>query len=259
MLTFVAAAALAIMPVSARPHKATRDLRRYMRDSLETVAHRCEQIRRAAYMEGTCLGTVRDIPGYKGYPVKLYEYYTGKDIYLGTQKKALVYLLDPDAEKIARWIINAVWDVRGEIRYEDVEKVRKFILWQSGGQFPVKGVVYEAMYTAGFYEPYVFKDGVTVYIKDDAMRADDSTCTEEQLQFYLNMGNEALKENTGRYARICSTTREMYRAAGGTDEVGESTDGHRIQAWLDTVRRLYLKAWRSDRNFLIYAWAKSNL
>ena len=236
-----------------------RALRQYMRDSLSVVTQRCQKVLNAAYMEGTLLEERRDVPGYEGYPVKLYEYWTGKDIKTGEPKKGLVLLLDPSPEKLAKWIINAVWDVRGEVRYADVERVRKFILYQSGGQFPVKGVVYEAMYTPGFYEPYVFKDGVTVYVKDGPMKAEDKTCTEEQLLFYLSMENSDLKENTGTFARICSTTRTMYYAAGGTDEVGRDEAGFKSQAWLSTVRRLYLQAWDSDRNFLIYAWAKANL
>lgn len=231
----------------------------YLRDSLDVMTARCRKSLQAAYMAEKKLGERKDIPGWEGFPVELWEYHTGVDIKLGVPKKALVYMLNPDAQKLAKWIINAVYDVTGEVKYEDLEKVRNFITWQSGAQFPVKGVVYEDMYTRGFYEPYVFKDGVTVYIKDDAMRADDKTCTEEQLQFYLEMDNSALRENTGRYARICSTTREMYYKAGGTDNVGWGDDGKRSQAWLDTVARLYKEAWNSDRNFLIYAWAYSNL
>ncbi|MCQ2119419.1 MAG: hypothetical protein MJY84_05820, partial [Bacteroidales bacterium] len=95
--------------------------------------------------------------------------------------------------------------------------------------------------------------------KDDAMHADDKTCTEEQLQFYLSIKNSDLKPDTGRYARICSTNREMYKLAGGEASVGRGADGLRSQLWLDTVRNLYLQAWNSDYNFLIYAWAKYNL
>lgn len=235
------------------------NLRVYMRDSLSVVAERCQDVLDAAYMAEKFIKTDTSVPGYEGYPVSLYEYFTGEDVYLHRAKRGLVYMLNPSAEKLATWIINAVYDVRGEVLYDDVEKVRQFIKWQSGGQFPVKGVVYEAMYTPGFYEPYVFKDGVTVYIKDDEMRADDKTCTDAQLEYYIGMDNSALKDYTGRYARISSTTREMYYAAGGEESVGQSDDGMRDLAWLDTVRRLYLEAWDSDHNFLIYAWAKSNL
>lgn len=237
----------------------TREYKRYVKDSLPALAARCQKVLDAAYMAEKFIKENTNLPGYEGYPVKLYEYHTGKDVYLGKPKKGLVYMLNPDAEKLAKWIITSVWDVTGALNYDDIEAVRKHILWQSGAQFPVSGVVYEAMYTPGFYEPYVFKDGVTVYIKDDAMRADDKTCTEEQLQFYLSIKNSDLKPDTGRYARICSTNREMYKLAGGEASVGRGADGLRSQLWLDTVRNLYLQAWNSDYNFLIYAWAKYNL
>lgn len=246
-----------VTPVFKR--KETQEYSDFMRDSLEAVTVRCGKVINAAYMAENFIKENTNIPGYEGYPVQLYEYHTGTDVYLGKQKKGLVYMLNPDADKLAKWIVNAVWDVTGALNYDDIEAVRKHILWQSGAQFPVKGVVYEAMYTPGFYEPYVFKDGVTVYIQDDAMRADDKTCTEEQLQFYINMDNSALKPYTGRYARICSTTREMYYLAGGKEQVGRSADGLRNLSWLDIVRKTYLQAWNSDRNFLIYAWAKFNL
>jgi len=260
-LRFFIISLLSVAAVSCNSAKDTTPeaVKKYYKDSLAVVTQRCEKVLSAAYMAENFIREDKNVPNYEGYPVQLYEYYTGEDIYLNRPKRGLVYMLNPSAEKMAKWIINAVYDVRGEIRYDDIEKVRNFIMWQSGGQFPVKGVVYEAMYTPGFYEPYVFKDGVTVYIKDDVMRADDKTCTDEQLEFYLTMTNADLKDYTGRYARICSTTREMYYAAGGTDEVGTGEDGQRIQAWLDTVRELYLQAWDSDKNFLIYAWAKSNL
>ncbi len=237
-----------------------KDLAKYMRDSLEAVAARCAESKKAAYMAGKLLGVNDSIPGWEGYPVELWEYYTGVDIKAGVKKRGLVYMLNPDAEKMAKWIINAVYDVRGEVRYDDIEKVRKFITWQSGTQFPVSGVVYEDMYVAGDYYPYLFKDGVTVYVADEARwKSETAHPTDEQLEFYLRMTNNDLKDYTGRYARICSTNREMYYKAGGKDEVGFSDDGKRSVSWLDTVKRLYKEAWNSERNFLIYAWAFSNL
>gem|GEM_PF-270964 len=232
----------------------------YMRDSLDVVAQRCSKSLKAAYMAGKLLSTNDSIPGWEGYPVQLWEYYTGVDVKAGVQKRGLVYMLNPDARKLARWIINAVYDVKGEISYEDVEKVRKYITWQSGTQFPVSGVVFEDMYVKGEYYPYLFKDGVTVYVADEAKwKSANAHPTDEQLEFYTTMTHDDLAVNTGRFARICSTTREMYYKAGGTNEVGRSDDGQRSKAWLTTVRELYKKAWKSDRNFLIYAWALSNL
>ncbi|MBQ0124532.1 MAG: cellulase [Bacteroidales bacterium] len=256
---FFAVILLALMLSGCSSPKAAPEVRKYMRDSLEVLTARCQESLGAAYMVDSLIEVKEDIPGWEGFPVELYQYYTGEDIYLKAPKKALVYLLNPSAEKLATWIVNAVFDATGAIRFDDVEKVRKFITWQSGAQFPVKGVVFEDMYTAGFYEPYVFKDGVTVYIADSTYLDPGKHPTDEMLEYYLNVTNDQLKEYTGRYARICSTTREMYYKAGGTAQVGYSDDGFRSQAWLAEVARLYQEAWNSDKNFLIYAWALSNL
>lgn len=234
------------------------ELRAYLKDSLEVMDARSADVLKAAYMAGTLIGEYKDIPGWEGYPVKLYEYYTGKDIKINVPKKGKVYMLNPSPRQLSMWIITAVWEAKGCLDYQYIDKLTKFIKWQSGAQFPVKGVVYEDMYTAGFYEPYIFKDGVTVYVADSTMFPKDKTCTEEQLDFYLNMTNADLKPNTGRFARISSTNRDMYYAAGGKVDVGDNNE-NRSQAWLDVVRLLYQKAWRSDKNELIIAWAKYSL
>ncbi|MBR3485118.1 MAG: lipoprotein [Bacteroidales bacterium] len=231
----------------------------YYRDSLASLTERCEKVLKAAYMAENLLGEKTDIPDWEGYPVQLWEYHTGKDIYLGEPKRGLVYMLNPSPEQLARWVVNAVFDATGALDPADIEKTCSFIQWQSGAQFPVKGVVYEDMYTAGFYEPYVFKDGVTVYVADSTYLTVEKHPTDEMLEYYLNLTNDQLRPNTGRYARISSTTREMYYAAGGQADVGYSDDGRRSQAWLGEVGRLYREAWNSDKNFLMYAWAKANL
>ena len=229
-------------------------LRNYFRDSLEAMDLRSADILSAAYMTDRCLGENTEIPGWEGFPVKLYEYHTGVDVKIHRPKKGLVYLLNPSPRQLSMWIVNAVFEATDTVRFEDIHRLSNFIKWQSGAQFPVKGVVYEDMYVKNHYRPYIFKDGVTVYIADSTHFPKDSTCTEEHLQFYLNMSNADLKPRTGRYARICSTTREMYYEAGGTAQVGSEAD--RNHAWLDEVARLYQEAWYSDRNELITAWAK---
>lgn len=229
----------------------------YVRDSLPVLVGKCEKLLESAYMAQTLLGETDTIPGWEGFPVQLYEYRTGKDIYKGAPKVGKVYLLNPSPEKLAMWIATTCLEVKGspDARYTD--KLLNWIRGQSGAQFPVKGVVYEDMYTPGYYEPYIFKDGVTVYVADSTQMPADKTCTPEQLEYYLNLDNSQLKPQTGRYGRICSTTREQYRANGGTEDVGDGE--HRKQAWLDVVRRLYQQAWRSDRNELMIAWARENL
>ena len=256
---FLLMTAAALMAGCARGPKTDPLVQAYYRDSLASLTARCEKVLAAAYMAETLLGERTDLPGWEEYPVQLWEYHTGEDIYLHAPKKGLVYMLNPSPEQLARWVVNAVFDATGELDPAKIEQVCSFIQWQSGAQFPVSGVVYEDMYTAGFYEPYVFKDGVTVYVADSTYLSREKRPDETMLQYYLTLTDEQLKPNTGRFARICSTTREMYYAAGGKADVGRSDDGERSQAWLAEVGRLYREAWNSDRNFLIYAWAKANL
>ncbi len=214
----------------------------------------CQQVLDAAYMAQNKLDTLWDVPGWEGYPVELYEYHTGVDIKKNVRKRGLVYLLMPSPEKLATWIATTCWEVKHSVDTCYINCIRDFIKWQSAAQFAVAGVVYEDMYTKGFYEPYVFKDGVTVYVADPEMMPADKHCTDQQLEYYLHLTNDQLKPNTGRYARICSTNRDHYYAAGGTIDVGDNDD-NRKHAWLDVVRDLYQQAWHSDCNPLMIAWA----
>lgn len=251
--------AAAFLAGCAKGPKPNPVVQAYYRDSLASLTARCEKVLAAAYMAENLLGERDDLPGWEGYPVQLWEYHTGNDIYLHAPKRGLVYMLNPAPEQLARWVVNAVFDATGALDPADIEEVCSYIQWQSGAQFPVSGVVYEDMYTEGFFEPYVFKDGVTVYVADSTYLTREKHPTDAMLEYYLTLTNDQLRTNTGRFARICSTTREMYYAAGGTADVGYSDDGQRSQAWLAEVGRLYREAWHSDKNFLIYAWAKANL
>ena len=153
------------------------------------------------------------------------------------------------------WVATTCQEVKHSVDSKYTYALLKWIDGQSNSQFPVKGVVYEDQYTKDFQEPYVFKDGVTVYIKDSSFWPKDKTCTPEQLDFYLRVTNDDLKPQTGQYARINSATRENYKNYGGTEDVGSKDD--RKQKWLEVVRELYKKARNSDRNELMIMWAKN--
>ena len=210
----------------------------WVRDSLPALTERCRQLLSRAYMAEKLIGETRSLPGWEGFNVRLYEYRTGRDVRTGAPKTGRVYLLNPEPERLARWIATTCLEVKGSLGFEYTDRLLRWIRGQSGAQFPVRGVVYEAMERPGRYEPYVFKDGVTVYVADSARFPADGHCPPEQLAFYLTLTDADLKPRTGRYARICSTTREQYKAA---------------------VRRLYRRAMKSDRNELMIAWAKANL
>ena len=229
----------------------------YVKDSLPSLIKKSKDLLDHAYMAQKILLISDTIPGWEGFPVTLYEYQTGIDIYTGKPKTGKVFLLNPTPEKLAMWIATTCWDVKQSFDFQYTDALFRWIKGQSGAQFPVKGVVYEDQYTKGFQEPYIFKDGVTVYLKDSSYFPADKNCTREQLDFYLHISNEDLKAQTGQYARIASTRREDYLSAGGKEEVGDAKD--RKQDWLKVVRELYKKAWNSDRNELIIMWAKNNL
>ena len=229
----------------------------YVKDSLPSLIQRSKDLLDHAYMAQKILLVTDTIPGWEGFPVTLYEYQTGVDIYTGKPKTGKVFLLNPTPEKLAMWIATTCWDVKQSLDFQYTDALFKWIRGQSGAQFPVKGVVYEDQYTKGFQEPYIFKDGVTVYLKDSTYFPADKNCTPEQLDFYLRISNEDLKSQTGQYTRIASTRREDYISAGGKEDVGDSKD--RKQSWLKVVRDLYKKAWNSDRNELLIMWAKNHL
>jgi hypothetical protein len=95
------------------------------------------------------------------------------------------------------------------------------------------------------------------------MKAGDeqlAECSEEQLQFYLDLTDADLKPYTGTYARICSTTREMCYSWGITQDIGTSSfrEGRSL-SYMEVIRDLYKKALRSKDNELIDAWCNVNL
>ena len=306
-----------------------RAVKQYIRDSMEVLVARCQKVLNSAYMAQELEKTVTDVPGYEGYPVKLYTYYMRSDVKTHADKKGRVMLLMPDAQKLARWTISACWKAVQSLDYKYTQKLLNYVMRQNGGQFAVRGVVYEDMYTRGYYEPYVFKDGITVYVADPKMVATDSTlkwCTDAMLEYYLRLDNSQLKPYSGRFARISSTTREMYYEYNGVTNYKEAFnpkdsqgaacskdsqsaaysrdsqsascsknsqsavcskdsqsavcsrdsqsacciknsygkvinvgtgDSHETRSlvWLNVVRKLYLKAWKSDDNELVDAWA----
>jgi endoglucanase len=229
----------------------------YLHDSLPLLVQRTKDLLNSAYMAQKQLSVTDTLPGWEGFPVKLYEYQTGIDLYTHQPKTGRVYLLNPSAEKLAMWIVTTCMEVKKSVEFKYTDSLFRWIKGQSGAQFPVKGVVYEDQYIKEFQEPYIFKDGVTVYIKDSTLFPKDKTCTPAQLNFYLRITNDDIKPQTGQYGRICSTRREDYTSAGGKEDVGDMHD--KKQKWLEVVRELYKKAWNSDRNELMVMWAKNHL
>lgn len=203
----------------------------------------------ARYMErGDCTETTW--PGWEGYPTKLCSYeVTDRD---GTRKPAKVVLLNPSPEQVARWVVTAVRETTGTISPEDNDRLYHHVICQSGGQFPVAGIVYEDMTGSGVHKIYCFRNGVTVHI-EGVPPAGGEVPTPEQLDLALTGTITCVR----RYARIQSTSPGEYSAYGGTVDVG--TDTTPTLAWPEVIRKSYQDAWTSDSYELMTALAKHKL
>ncbi len=205
---------------------------------------------KSRYMEQNCQDFT--YPDWEGFPTKKCTY-SVKDSN-GTIKTAEVVMLNPSEEKLARWIITTCKMVKGQVKDQDVKKLVDKVIHQSGGQFPVAGIVYEDIgpnnIPDGEKKVYCFRNGVTVSVNDIS---NGSANQPNKAQIDSSLYGEVIKVH--KYGRIISTTREQYLNNGGSEEVTGTYDNN----WMNVVRDLYKKAWHSDTNELMVAWARDRL
>lgn len=213
------------------------------------VAEFGERLTRSRYMEQ---GEPRDVvvPGWEGFPTKRYTYrVTDKD---GINKSADVVMLNPTPTHLATWIVSAIREVRGGDDDALARRAFAHVIAQSGGQFPVAGIVYEDILPAdGAKEAYCFRDGVTVAVTGVQHRT-TKLLTPEQVEASIN--GPVVRVFT--YARIASTTPQQFVAIGGDAGV-VAADGKPTPKWPLAIRKAYQEAWASERNALIVAWIKA--
>lgn len=208
--------------------------KRFLKDSLNIIKERVERhIIPTRYMEKNLIAITDTLAGWEGVNVTLYEYKVDNG-----KKSGKVYMANADSEKLAAWIITTCVVLTGTLDKSTTDILIKAIRKASGGQFPVKGIVYENMDGKG-YKPYMFKDGVTVFL-NQPNSTDIALLTDENIKL------------TGKYARILSTTRHQYNRIFPNTK----TDGNR---WLEVVREEYKSALASNINNLMIAWAADKL
>lgn len=195
-------------------------------------------------MEGRCRKGSH--PGWEGFPLKRCRYVVPD---VTGHKATEVILLNPSSRRLARWIASACKAGPSDC----ADRLAERILWQSGAQFPVAGIVLEDMRPAdGHYEMYCFRDGVRIEV---AGFPTASTERPTPAHFDTCVTGELLEPTS--FARIAGTTPDEYLAAGGREAVGR--DGAPTARWLAVTRSLYQAAWRSDDNPLLHAWVAANL
>ncbi|HEY8880067.1 MAG TPA: glucosaminidase domain-containing protein [Roseateles sp.] len=194
----------------------------------------------------SCEPAVTDFPRWAGFPVRRCSYSDG-----GVE--AHTFMLNPTPEQLARWTLTACDDAQAADATACARVVAQTIWSASSGVFPVAGFIPEPAASGGgqgqAIQCFLFRDGVTVATAavPAAPLAAGPQCPAAD--------NDGAVIKARRFARVASTTRADYLAAGGTAPVG--TDGDGDPRWLDAVRDLYQQAWSSDRNALISAKARS--
>ena len=227
-------------------------------DPAEQLAQRWEsRLLASRYMERG-EGRPVVVPGWEGFDTKRYTYSVkDKD---GTTKTADVIMLNPSAGQIATWIVQAITEAKGSYTDEAGDRFFRHVIGQSGGQFPVAGIVFEDILPAdGAYEIFCFRDGVTVAVEGVTHRGTTQPTPQE-----IEASISGKVTRVYRYARVCSTSPEMalaWKASAGNaadaapDDV--ISDSKPTAAWQHYIRQSYQQAWRSARNVLFVAWAKA--
>jgi hypothetical protein len=205
-----------------------------------------EPLKKARYMEGQC--TSISLEGWENISTIKCRYVV-KD--KGARKKAgLVVMANPNPEQLATWILNACEVVKPtRDRRDCAQHVFMRIIKQSGGQFPVGGVVYEDLFPVdGVFEAFGFYNGVTTRLNGLKHR-ETRPLKDIKLQAIL----DATPLNTITFsapARIIGVTRDVYKKAHPSVDI----DGLK---WNGVVADEHKRALSSDRNFLLEAWLAS--
>lgn len=202
-------------------------------------------LRKARYMEARPLGAVQ-VTGWQGYPTRKYGYtLTDRN---GTRREAEAIMLNPTAEQLADWIVSASYTINGGYDSTFCNRLFKYVIDCSGGQFVVRGICLEDMDRDGIHNAYPFQDGVTVSIKQiSGYPQRPLTAQETQAALQSTTSNVV---SYSKKARLQSSLPAHWAAYSGTSEASGAE-------WLKTVRTEYQKAWNSRENPMLTATAKA--
>lgn len=204
-------------------------------------------LKSARYMEENCQAF--EVENWKGFDTQKCSYKV-KGRNEKDKKSGLVVLLDPDPVKLSTWILYACeteWPERMTICPGILFQK---VLTQSGGQFPIAGVVYEDIIPAdGVQEAYGFTDGVTTIQKEFNHRRTEPF-SENELEATV-AAHPIKTASESAPARLAGTTREAYKAFSDNENIKDLN-------WPAIVRFQYQKAMKSDHNSLLEAWLRAN-
>lgn len=206
------------------------------------------KLQKARYMEQDCQPV--SVPGWDGYETQQCTYRV-TDHAGGASKAATVVMLNPSALKLSEWIINACTRVLpGHDLQACARRVFDRVLVQSGGQYPVAGIVDEDLLPEdGIYEAYGFRDGITT-ILEGVKHRQTTPFSQQELEVALT-ARPLQTASSEAPARPIGVSKSQFLKVNPTASVDHLN-------WLVTVREEYKKAWKGNRNTLIEAWLASN-
>jgi hypothetical protein len=216
---------------------------------IDALALKIEKpLKAARYMEVNCVPVA--ITGWENQATSKCSY-SIRDKKQSTNKLGLVVMLNPSATLLSTWIINACKDIRpAENLVICTKRLSDRVISQSGGQFPVAGIVYEDLIPRdGIYESYGFASGVTTLLKGVKHR-NTMALSAEELEFALTAAPIKTASDSA-FARIVGVTRSEYKRSNPSADVAGLN-------WLKIVADEYKKAMKSDRNGLLEAWLAAN-
>jgi hypothetical protein len=205
-------------------------------------------------------GCPRSTSNLFGWPQERLRYceYAVRDTALGHDRKAVVWLLDVEPERVAQWIENACTKILPtDAPCFDI--VLKSGRNNSGYMFPVTGNVVEDMKTKGVFKNYFFRNGMTASVKPGVNDGSEELSLDAQLTLAMIVDEGILNVPSGR-TRFWSTLPKEFASrfptAGAPSAV--VTKEQRTK-WLAIVRQEMLSAGDSSSNRLLEAWLCSNL
>src|ERR1044072_2650183 len=119
------------------------------------------------YMEADISGQCADVSFAKWEELPLKKCtYRLPDSHSQSGKTAIVIMLNPEKELLAKWLVASCMIVKGNTGIRSCAvKLAKDIINASGSQFPVAGIVLEDMSGDNVQEAFTFRDGITVKLQ----------------------------------------------------------------------------------------------
>ena len=198
------------------------------------------------YMEADINGQCADtsFSKWEGFPLKRCTY-RQRDSIAPAGKTAVVIMLNPEKELLAKWLVASCVIVKGNTGIRSCAvKLAKAVIGASGSQFPVAGIVLEDMTGNNVQKAYTFRDGVTVKLQGGLEVGYTETFGESENNLAIDPNTVVLSTASLKGpARIQSTSRLMYKNYMGSN----AKDVTGIK-WLDEVRALYQDAWKRGHN-----------